>query len=261
MTGRLSSMVILAGLVMTPATNLHAQSNPWYIPPQAPVQAQPSMPAQQITPPFVPQTYTQAPQYGFGAGYVVQPPTSTTIVVPQTSALPQPSFAGYGYAQQPATTGTVASVPTPTGAPPYAAATPGGIVAYQVAPAAAAPHYAPQTQAAVPQQPAPVYVVPQQPATSQVYAYQPHVQVLGNYPPLGGDPTVPAHQPAQQPSQPQQSAPPVPATAPAWGSTSALQYPGFAGPTTLSPGYGGYPGLSPIYPAPYGATPYLGLPF
>ncbi len=264
MTVRLSSLAILAGLVATPGANLHAQSNPWYIPPQAPApaQVQPGSPVQQGAPQHVPQVYTQTPQYGFGAGYVVQQQAPGTFVVPQTSGLPQNTALGQGYAYQPATTGTVSSAPYIASAPSYATATQGGAIMYQAAPAMPSPQYAAPPQAAL-QQSAPLNIAPQQqPSAPQVYyAYQPQGQVLGNYPPLGGDPTVRPQQPVQQNPQPQQVAPTAPVMAPAWGAASALQYPGFAGPTTLSPGFGAYPGLSPMYPAPYGASPYLGLPF
>lgn len=258
MSGRLWHVAIFMGLVAIPVANLHAQSNPWYIPPQLPTQAQPGVPGQQVTPQLVPQVYTQAPQYGFGAGYAVPQQMPTTIVVPQTSAVPQNSIPGYGYAPQPTTTGAVGSVPPISGAPAYATSMPSSVITYQAAPGTAMPQYAPQMQA-VPQQPATVYVVPPQPQP-QAYTYQQPQQVFGSYPPLGSDPTVPVQPPPLQHAQSQQTAPAAPATS-AWGGVGTPQYPGFSGPSTLSPSMGAFPGLSPIYPAPYGATPYLGLPF
>lgn len=273
MNVRLSNMAILAGLVATPVGHAHAQSNPWYVPPQAPAQMQPGSPvpqgAPQLVPQVVPQLYIQTPQHGPAAGYAApQQQAPTTIVGPQ-AVTPNPyAPPGYGYAQPPATTGTVGSVALIAVSPAYAATPQGGTIAYQAAPVAPAAQYAAQTPPA-PQQPAHVYVVPQsQTSAPQAYPYQPQVQVLGNYPPLGSDPTVTAGQSARLSTQPQPAAPaPVPAT-PTWGplggSLGPLQYPGFAGPSTLaplSPGFGAYPGLSPAYPAPYGAAPYLGLPF
>lgn len=264
MNVRLSSVAIFAGLVATPAANLHAQSNPWYIPPQAPAQAptqaqpgyrlQPGFampsgtPVQHGAPQLVPQVYVQTPPYGLGAGYTVpQPQAPATILVPQTVAPYPYAVPSSGYAQRPATTGTVASAPTIAPVPAYGAS---------------APHEAAPTPVP-PQQPAFVYVVPQQqPATAQAYTYQPQVQVFGNYAPLGIDPTMPAGQATRANPQPPPAAPSsAPLTAPNWGAPSALQYPEFTGPTTLSPGLGAYPGLPSTYGAPYGATPYLGLPF
>ncbi len=259
---RLSSVVIFAGLVATPAADLHAQTNPWYIPPQPPAQAQAIAPGQQHA---LPQGYyMQAPQSGFGAagnapGYVLQQQAPAAILVPQNSAVPSHVVPSYGYIQQPTTTGTVGSLPAGTGAPVYATPPQSGGVAHQPAPAYAAPQFAPQTQAVPQPPPTTVYVLPQQPQAAQTYSYQP--QVFGNYPPLGSDPTVPAQPPAPQHSQTQQTIPAAPTAAPLWGSIGAPMYPGLAGPTTMLPGHGGYPGLSPIYPAPFGATPFLGLPF
>lgn len=265
MIARLMQVAIFTGLVATPASGLLAQSNPWYIPQQPQVQAQPTAPYGQVMPQHVPQAYTHAPQYGFGAGYGVQQPhTPVTIVVPQTSAQPQQAAPAYGHAPQPATIGTVGSLPPSISAPAYATTNPGGFVTYQASPTPLAPQYVPQTFSGQ-QQPPTVYVVPQQQAVpQQVYGYQPQGQVLGSYPPLGGDPTVPAQQPAQQRASPSIAAPSTPpglASTPSTAAPGAMLLPGFGGPTTLTPGYGGYPGLSPTYPAPYGGTPYLGLPF
>ncbi len=267
MTTRLFNVAILAGLVAIPVGHVHAQSNPWYIPPQAPTPMQPGSAVQYgAAPQLIPQGYVQAPQFGLGAAYGMPQQAPATVVVPQTATPYQYAAPSYGYAQPPATTGTVVSAPLIVGAPAHAATMQAGAVAYQPPPAAPAPTYtAPATQTVL-QQPAPVYIVPAQPqpAGAPVYTFQPQVQVLGNYPPLGGDPTAPAGQPAAQSVQPPQAAPAAPVTVPGWGAPTALQYPGFAGPTTLSPlspGLGAYPGLSPAYPAPFGAAPYLGLPF
>lgn len=254
MTRRWFGTAILAGLVATPASVSHAQSNPWYIPPQP---QQPSAGAPQ----HLPQAYTQPPQYGFGAGYAVQQQAPAVILVPA-----QP--AQQGQVQQPPTTGALSApaygAPTPgTTYPQYQPANPAPtyqVPTYQVptyqAPTYQAPTYqAPQPQYVPQQQAAPTYVAPQV-QTAPVYQ-QP--QVFGVYPPLGGDPTRPPAAPAQQ--QTPSAQPTAPPAAPSVGAGGVLQHPGFAGPSTLTPGYGAYPGLSPIYPAPLGASPYLGLPF
>jgi hypothetical protein len=254
MTRQWLSMALLAGLVATPVSGGHAQSNPWYIPPQQPVQpAQPQAAAPQTygqaAPQLVPQGYVQVPQYGFSAGYVGQLQSPGTVLVPVPA---QPSQIPYGHVQQPTTTGAVGGSTSVTGGHVYAAPAPstGYPQAYQAQPT----YQRPATQYVPQQQVSPGYAMPSQEAP-QYQTYQ-QLQVLGSYPPLGHDPTKPAapHQQAQSTAR----APP--ASAPASSLPGAWQQPGFAGPTTLTPGFG-YPGLTPTYPAPLGASPYLGLPF
>lgn len=249
--------VVLAMLVATPVTLARAQSaasNPWYIPPaapQAPAWQQPQQPSfgygaqgyQQMPQAQGGYGYGQ-PQPGFGAGYAAAPPAQTYQpaypVAPLgypgavTGSLQQPSYGLGGAAHAAPAPQSPAYQPPPMGQPapqPY-------------------PQYQPyQTY----QQPFPQQVAPQ---AYPIYRPQP----FGDYPPLGSDPTErkePARSAATAPARETQ-APAAQATGLAPGT--ALQHPGFAGPSTLNQGYGGIGGYTPFYPSPYGAAPYLGLP-
>lgn len=232
-------------LVATPAAPLHAQSNPWYIPPpQQQQMVAPANPYQQGQPQIVyqqaPQAYQPQPSYqlqpGLGAGYVIQPQQQPQAaqIAPQM-IVPNITYGATTGALPPQQLQTAPSYPVapqgPFGGNTQGYAAPQVVIVPQFAPADGAASYR-----AVPQQP---------------YQLQPY----GNYPPLGSDPTL---------SSKSAEAPQQPAAAPELSSTSTPQYvnPGFAGPTTLTPGYGGpLTGTLSPYPMPLGMSPYGALPF
>lgn len=238
--------MLLVTLVVTPASVARAQTNPWYIPPQPSYQPQPAIQGYATT-----QTGALPPassQLGLGAGYPGQYGSGAIAApvqgVPQWGTQPQ----GYGSVQvNPSIAGGAASQPIYQQQP-----------AYQQQPV-----YQPQPV----YQQQPVYqTLPSQLAVSpyqqpqQVYQLPP----LGNYPPLGSDPTelttTKRTAPQRATSQPAGRTE-TDAAAPRASSPYAIDHPGFAGPTTLTPGYGGLGGYQPMYPAPLGAAPYLGMPF
>lgn len=237
---RVLPVLALAALAAIRVTDALAQTNPWYIPPPG---------AQQGI----------AIPGGGGSAYIAIPaapsanlggaatPGLTTQSLPPQSVqiVPAPPTLGAGYVagQQPQ-----AIVPI----------VPGGLAAggYIIVPAqpgvATMPSppqpYAPQGQAFQNQ----AFQAP----TFQPQVFQP--QVFGNYPPLGGDPTVSAGNRPAASATPGPAAAPAPRPAPA-AAPATIYDPALAGPSTLSPlghpapygPYGGYGGLGP----------YPGLPF
>lgn len=222
---RVLPVLALAALAAIRVTDALAQSNPWYIPPPGTQQGI-------AIPGGGGSAYIAIPAAPAGTiGGTAAPGLTTQSLPPQSVQIvpSQPTLgAGYVTGQQPQ-----AIVPI----------VPGGLAAggYIIVPA----------QPGVATMPAPPQAYAPQGPT-----FQP--QVFGNYPPLGGDPTVSAgNRPAASatPTQPAASAPrSAPAAAPATTYDPAL-----AGPSTLSPlghpapygPYGGYGGLGP----------YPGLPF
>ncbi|MBL8567332.1 MAG: hypothetical protein JNM89_16605 [Hyphomicrobiaceae bacterium] len=185
-------------------------------------------------------TTNSLPQQGLGAGY--QPQYQQPQYQPQQQYQPQyqappqqPAYQAPRYEPAPAQQAPRQG---------YAAATadrgvPGPYWSSQVEPQSYTPSYAPP---------------PVQAAPAPVYRAQP--QAYGNYPPLGGDPTVadaPRAQPESRPAarQAQAEPPRQPASPP------AAYDPALAGPTTLSPYGVGVP-----FGTPYGGySPFPGLPF
>lgn len=241
MTPRLWQGLVLGLQVVTPATSALAQSNPWYIPPQNQASGYATQPYQQQ---LSPSGQQQLNPYGLGAGYTAAPSQPAPSYV-------APSYVGSTYSGAGHTTATYGGQGQFAANPGFTTGTTAGMATYQPVQPSYAPSY--QTQ----QQP-----LSYQPAP-QVFQQPIYQQPLGNYPPLGSDPTeltrqtsrIAAEARAAKAETAKAAAPPAPAT------TTILQHPGFAGPSTLSPGYGGYGGLSPMLPAPYGVSPYLGLPF
>lgn len=245
--------MLLVTLVVTPATMARAQTNPWYIPPQPSYQPQTVIQGYATTQTgALPQTSPYSTQLGLGAGYSGQYGSAATAAPVQGIQQWGTQQQGYGSVQaNPSISSGTASQP---------------IYQQQLGYQQQQPNY--QQQLGYQQQPnyqqQPVYQ--QQPIYQQ--QQQPAYQLppLGNYPPLGSDPTelttskrsAPQRAGTQSPAAGRAEADPA---APRTSTPYAIDHPGFAGPTTLSPGYGGLGGYQPLYPAPVGAAPYLGLPF
>lgn len=250
MTPRLWQGLILGLQVVTPAASALAQSNPWYIPPQNQASGYATAPYQSQSP-YGQQQLQQNP-YGLGAGY--------SAPLPQQQA---PSYVGSTYSGSVQAPSSYGSQGQAVFAPNVTTGTTTGMATYQPAQPQLQHTYASSYQTQ--QQPLSYQPPPQvfQPQVFQPQVYQPQVlqQPLGNYPPLGSDPTELTRQTSKAAAEQRaRSEPAKPTTTPAPTTTSILQHPGFGGPSTLSPGYGSYGGLTPMLPAPYGVSPYLGLP-
>lgn len=232
---RVLPVLALAALAAIRVTDALAQSNPWYIPPPG---------AQQgiAIPGGGGSSYIAipaAPSAAFGGA--ATPGLTTQSLPPQSVQIvpAQPALgAGYVTGQQPQ-----AIVPI----------VPGGLAAggYIIVPA----------QPGVATMPAPPQAHAPQGQTFQSPTFQPPTfqpQVFGNYPPLGGDPTVSAGNRQSAPATATAPAASAPRSAPAAAPATTYD-PALAGPSTLSPlgppapygPYGGYGGLGP----------YPGLPF
>ena len=259
----------LGFLTVLHAADASAQSNPWYVPPAGgnlgagaqPQQyghpfGQPGLPYQ----PAAPQPYSQQPQtYQQQQPYRYQPQQPYAY---QPQQLPSPAYQPSAGAQQPLVAGSGSGAGASAGTDERA----------YIAPAQRGYGYAYSGGTAINPIPAP----PTGSITRryQAYgspAYQP--QPYGNYPPLGGDPTL-APTPeattsgAQRDTGARADAPQ--ANARRGVSAHAPTHPGFAGPSVLSTPYatgpyGGYPPYAGYPAAPYGAPfagtmPFPGLP-
>lgn len=263
MNSRLQHAMLLTVLVATPAAELRAQSNPWYIPPapatsgsigysaSSPAQTTYQAPNYQApiyqAPTYQAPTY-QAPQVfqmpqGLGAGYVVQPQTPQPPQYQAVTVAPPPPAATY--VSPPLSSmnpyATAATIPN-TGA------TTGAIAGY-----APQPYQAQQQVIMVPQY-STAPMAGQYPPVPQSY----QTQQIGSYPPLGSDPTMISR---AEPARP----PPAAVPAPSVAAPTTYVHSGFAGPTALNPSYGGLGApwggsYLPGYPGTLGTSPYLGLP-